>query len=76
MKKILFVLLMTALFSCEKDAKFCWDCNVTRTTVNPGATVIESGPETKCDMSQAEINAFEQGSTSGNTTTTATCVMQ
>jgi len=76
MKKILFILSLTALFSCEKDAKFCWDCFVTRTTVTQGATTILSGNETKCNMSQAEINAFENGTTSGNTTTTASCVMQ
>jgi hypothetical protein len=76
MRKLFFFLFLIVLFSCEKEAKFCWDCYVTKTTITPGATTIESGPQTKCDMSQSEIKDFEHGKTRGNTTTTATCIMQ
>jgi hypothetical protein len=76
MKKILFALILIALFSCEKDAKFCWDCYVSRTTYSPGATSTTSGHETICDKSLSEIKAFERGSTSGNTTKNASCTMQ
>lgn len=72
MKKLLFILALIVFFSCEKEAQYCWTCQVTKKTINPGATVIETSTQTKCNMSTREMEIFEQGSGG----TTAICTRQ
>ena len=78
MKKLLFLLLIFFVLSCEKDTG-CWECTVTiRTTCvdtqsgyasGGGTTDVIKTTTTVCDMTTREINALEK---SWNTTTTAT----
>jgi hypothetical protein len=73
MKKIFFLAALIILFSCEKEAKYCWSCVVTTKTTNSGSTVILSSTREECDMSTREMEIYEQGSTTGNTKISATC---
>ncbi len=57
MKKLLFLSLF--LLSCEKDTR-CWDCEVTTTyTSTHFMTETVISKERVCDMTEAEIRAYE-----------------
>jgi len=72
MKKLLFLLTLTLLFSCEKEAEYCWNCQVTKTTTFSGGSSSVTSTQTKCNMSTREMELFEQGSGG----TTAICTRQ
>ena len=61
MKKLLLLIGLIFLFSCEKEASICWDCEVT--TIYTSAT---TQPETVkenlilCDRTKEEVIAFER----------------
>lgn len=71
-----FILLF--ILGCTKleEAEYCWTCTIVTTTVSPGATYTFTTTETICNMSTKEMELFEQGSTSGNTRTSAVCIKQ
>ena len=69
MKKVLFLLVVMFLFSCEKEAQYCWKCMVTTTLTFPGGSSSITSPQTKCNMSTREIELFMQSNN-------ATCSQQ
>lgn len=70
MKKLLLIIVVV-LFSCTKDDTFCWKCR--RDVFKPGSyysVVIDV-----CDMSEADIWAYQHDETyiDGTTTVIMTC---
>ena len=59
MKKLLFVLSMIALFSCEKEPTYCWQCNKEIFAEN----AYSSSVSIVCDMSEDEARAYERSVT-------------
>jgi len=66
MKKLLFFLTLTALFSCEKEPE-CWTCKMQ--TVKTYISVLSDETVTvmKCDMTAEEIFEFEAENTESYT---------
>ena len=60
MKKLLFVLALIFLFSCEKEAKYCWECRITKVTQFPGGSTSLSTTTAQCDMSTREMELYQQ----------------
>ena len=59
MKKLLFVIALVALFSCEKEPIYCWQCNkeiFTDRTYSSHVTMT-------CDKTESEIRDFEKSGT-------------
>lgn len=55
MKKLLFILLVMFLFSCEKDDPRCWTCNI-----HPDRTGSSySYNEQVCNRTSSEIKDYE-----------------
>jgi len=78
MKKIIagFLFTILASLSCTKieEAKYCWNCTITTTTVSPGGTTTITTHQTVCDMSTREIELYEQEESSA--TKSVKCVKQ
>jgi hypothetical protein len=60
MKKLLFLLALTLLFSCEKEAEYCWTCTVTKVTVFQGGSSSTTTTTTPCGMSTREMELYAQ----------------
>ena len=60
MKKALFFLALIVLFSCEKEAQYCWTCNITTITRFSGGYSSLTTTESKCNMSTRDMELFEQ----------------
>lgn len=58
MKKLLFVIALIALFSCEKET-YCWQCK--KDIFAPGA--YSSTVQVICNKTEDEIRAFEKQQT-------------
>ena len=76
MKKLLSILFLVVIFSCQKEAQYCWTCQIKTTTTFTGGRSEMIAPQTKCNMSTREMELYCQPTTSGNTTTTKTCSKQ
>ena len=62
MKKLLGLLILLALFSCEKlDETFCWDCTIYYFTKDLGINELyfEKGYVEKCEYSELDAQRFE-----------------
>ena len=59
MKKLLFILSLIALMSCEKPPEYCWQCNKERFAPNAYASTVQI----ICDKTEDEIRDFEKQQT-------------
>ena len=72
MKKLLFVITLVALFSCEKEPIYCWQCNQeTNTTRGYYSRVFDI-----CDYTESQIRDYEIQKTKdfGTTTVVVSCI--
>ena len=68
MKKLLFILLIAFLFSCESNKDFCYECTTTITTVgSPYATSPIVSTTTSCGMSESDAKEVERTMTATTT---------
>ena len=69
MKKLICLLFLVVILSCEKDSR-CWNCTINIVTTCSGyASDNSTVNQTLCDYSNSEIKAYER---SMNTTVTST----
>lgn len=57
MKKIIFFILLTILFSCEKVEDYCWDC--LQIEVNLDNMTLHYNPFEMCNKTEEEIRIIE-----------------
>jgi|GEM_PF-4818809 len=75
MKKIIIAIAcIISLAGCQK--KYCWKCVMYKGDSNGVLDLTRSFPSTQCDMTEAEIKAFEKTNTKSVNVGTATNVVE
>lgn len=72
MKKLLFIIGLIALLSCEKEEAYCWQCNQeTHTSRSYSSRIFDV-----CDYTEAQIREYEVEKTKdfGTTTVVVNCI--
>jgi hypothetical protein len=61
MKKLLFLLFVLFLFSCEKEEPlFCWQCKTVVIDFNSGQSILDNWNQKICNRPESEIRRFER----------------
>jgi len=61
MKKLLFLLLLIFLFSCESNKDYCYECTTIITTIgSPYATNPITSTVTSCGITESEAAEIER----------------
>jgi len=72
MKKLLFFIGLALLFSCEKEPRYCWQCNKEIFADNAYASHVDI----TCDKTESDIRAYEddESSSTDRTAVIMSCI--